>query len=130
MRDLNERTVGWGLGLVGGLLFGVGGLLALALGTFNLAIGHSLAGIGDFGAAIAMLVVGGLALLFTYLANGAWKGYALTPAIGLLLVGAVGGLWLGTVSILGLLGGLFVFLAGLLYLIPPAIVGVKSIATA
>ena len=129
MRELNERNVGWGLGLLGGLLFAVGSLVAMAVGAFDLALGHPLVGIGSFGVAVAMLIVGGLAVLFSWFAHGAWKGYPLTPAIGLLVIGTVGALWLGFGNGFALLGGLAVFLGGILFLVPSAVVGVKSLTT-
>ncbi len=127
MSELDERRIGWGLGLAGGVLFGLSGLLSMALGTFNLALGHVEAGIGGFAAAVAALAVAGLAVLFSYVGNGRWKGYPLTPGLGLLVIGTVGGLWLGFGSVLALVAGLLVFLAGLLYLIPATVVGVKAL---
>ncbi len=128
MSELDERRIGWGLGLAGGVMFGLSGLVSLALGTLNLALGHLQAGIGGFAFALAAFVVAGLAVLFTHVGNGRWKGYALTPGLGLLVIGTVGGLWLGFGSVLALAGGLLVVLAGLLYLIPATVVGVKALA--
>jgi hypothetical protein len=130
MTELDERRIGWGLGLAGGIAFGVGGLLSLALGTVNLALGHLGAGVGGLAAGIAAFVVAGLGIFFSYAGNGRWSGHALTPGIGLVVVGFAGTVMLGPVSVLAVIGGLLLLLAGVLYLIPPAVVGVKALAAA
>jgi hypothetical protein len=130
MSDLTERSLGWGFGLLGGLLFLAGALVAFIAGSVDLAFGHTLSAVGNGTAAVVLLALGALALLFSFLAHGRWKGHPLTPGILLVVTGAIGWGFLGFGNVLALVGALFVFLAGLLFLIPSAVSGVRTLASA
>jgi hypothetical protein len=130
MSDFTERSLGWGFGLLGGLLFLAGALVALIVGSVDLAFGHTLSAIGNGGAAVVLFVLGAVAILFSSLAHGSWKGHPLTPGIILVVTGVIGWGVLGFGNVVALVGAVFVFLAGLLLLIPSAVSGVKTLATA
>jgi len=131
MSDLTERGVAWGLGVVGGVLFLAAALVSLAVGTFDLAVGHAMSALGAGTEAVVLFVVGALALFFSYLAHRPWQSHAFTAGVLLVVIAAIGWVVLGFGgNLLALLGAVFVFLAGVLYLIPSALTGVKTLATA
>jgi len=131
MSDLTERKLGWGFGLLGGLLIVAGALVNAFVGTFDLATGRFAGALGAGSAAVLLFVVGALALFFAYLAHRTWSDRPIVAGILLVVIAAIG--WGVTGfggSILALLGALFVFLAGLLFLLQPALASAKSLATA
>jgi hypothetical protein len=131
MTDLTERTLGRGFGLLGGVLILVAAVVALLVGAADLVLGRSFGALNAASEAILLFVVGALALFFTWLAHTSWSGRPITSGILLVVVAVIGWgmLGLGT-NIIALVGSLFVFLAGVLYLIPPAVSGVRTLATA
>jgi hypothetical protein len=131
MSDLTERRLGWGFGLLGGLLFIAGAIVSGAVGAFDLAVGHPMSALGAGTAAVLLFVVGALALFFSYLAHRPWQDRPLTAGILLVVVAAIGWgvLALGG-NVLAIVGAVFVFLAGALLLVEPALTGAKRLATA
>ncbi len=131
MADLTERKLGWGFGLLGAGLLGVAGVLSLVLALVNAAGGHAILAMSSITEALLLFVVGGLALFFAYLGHGPWSGQPIASGVLLLVVAAVGWGVLGLgANVIALIGALFVFLAGVLYLVGPAVQGVKHLATA
>lgn len=131
MADLTERTVGYGFGLLGGVLVAVGGLVALALGTADLVVGRMQGTINAWSEAVLLLVIGALALFFAYLGAHGWRERGLVSGTLLVVVSFIGWLILGLGSnLVALVGAIFVFLAGLLYLIEPARQVVHTVASA
>jgi hypothetical protein len=131
MSDLTERKLGWGFGLLGGVLIMVGAVVSAVVGTFDLATGRFAGALIAGSAAVLLFAVGALALFFSYLAHRTWSDKPIIAGILLVVIAAIG--WgvtgLGG-SVFALLGALFVFLAGLLFLLQPALSGVKTLATA
>jgi hypothetical protein len=131
MSDLTERRLGWAFGLVGGVLIVVGALVSAFVGSFDLAMGRFAGALGAGSEAVLLFAVGALALFFAYLAHRPWSDRPLIAGILLVVIAVIG--WgvtgLGG-NVVALLGALFVFLAGLLFLLQPALSGVKTLATA
>lgn len=120
MTALSERRLGHSFGLLGGLLIGLGGLVSFFVGALDLAIGRPFGAFGYGAEGIVLLVVGGLALVFAHLGYRDWSGRPLTCGVLLLVTAALGWAVLGIgPNLLALLGAIFVFLAGLLYLLDP-----------
>jgi hypothetical protein len=120
MVELTERRIGYGFGLLGGLLILVGALWNLVLGTVAVVTRHPYIAVGAYTGTVVLFVVGGLALFFAYLGHGAWRDRSLASGILLVLLAGIGWLVLGLgANVFALIGGLFVFLAGVLYLIEP-----------
>lgn len=120
MVELTERRLGYGFGLLGGGLILVGALLSFVVGTVDLVVRHPFGAFGALSGAVILLVVGGLALFFAYLGHGAWRDRPLASGILLVLLAGIGWLVLGLgANVVALVGALFVFLAGVLYLIEP-----------
>ena len=126
MTDLTERTLGWGFGLLGAVLIVAGGLVAAVQGMVSLFGGH-LAGAGASGGlAVVLIVIGALAGLFAFLGYRGWRDRPLVSGVLLMAIAVVGWVALGLgANLLALVGGLFVFLAGLLYAVGPAIDGAR-----
>ncbi len=131
MSDLTERGLGWAFGLIGGALFVVAAIVSAAVGTFDLAVGRPMGALGAGTDAVVLFVVGALALFFSYLAHRTWKDRPITAGVLLVVIAAIGwaALDLG-VNVFALLGAILVFLAGVLYLVQPALTGAKALATA
>jgi hypothetical protein len=121
METTTERTIGHLFGMLGGLLILVGGLVAVIYGFANLAVGHALGAAGALSEAIVLFVVGGLVLLFAYLGEREWKERPLATGVMLVVLAVIGWAVMGLgANLLALIGGIFVLLAGVLYLIEPA----------
>jgi hypothetical protein len=121
MTDNPEQRLGFGFGLLGGILVALGGLVSLVVGMSDLVLGHSLAAVNAESAAVVLFVVGGLAAFFAWLGHRAWSGRPLTSGLLLVVLALIGWLVMGFGSnVLALVGSLFVFLAGILYLVDPA----------
>lgn len=120
--DTTERGIGHLFGLVGGGLIALGGLVAAVLGTLAAALAHTpLSALAALSAAVILWVVAGLVLLFAHLAEHGWQARPGTTGLLLVVLSVVAWAALGFGgSLLALIGGLFVFLAGVLYLIEPA----------
>jgi len=131
MSDLTERKLGWGFGLLGGVLIMAGAVVSALVGTFDLATGRLTGALYAGSAAVLLFAVGALALFFSYLAHRPWSDKPIVAGILLVVIAAIG--WGVTGfggNVFALLGALFVFLAGLLFLLQPALSGVKTLATA
>ena len=121
MTEVTEQRLGFGFGLLGGILIGLGGLVSLLLGTADLILGRPIGALNAASEGVLLLVVGGLALLFSWLAHRSWADHPITNGVMLMMVAVVGWVVVGIgSSLLGLVGSLFVFLAGVLYLVDPA----------
>ena len=131
MTDLTEQRIGYGFGLLGAALIALGGLVSLVIGAVDLAAGRPVGALGAASAAVVLLVVGGLAAFFAWLGRHDWSARPLVSGILLVVLAAIGWASVGLgANLLGLLGSLFVFLAGVLYLVQPAQKAVASLATA
>ncbi len=131
MSDLTERKLGWGFGLLGGVLLVAAAIVGALIGTFDLVTGRLNGALNAGTEAVLLLAIGALALLFSYLAYRPWKEHPITASILLVVVAAIGWGVLGLGgSVIALLGALCMFLAGLLFLLQPALSSVKSLATA
>ena len=97
------------------------GLVALLVGTADPALGHPLGAVGTRSEAVVLLVVGGLALFFAWLAHRDGSSRALASGVMLVVLAFLGGAVVGIdASLLALVGSLFVLLAGVLFLLEPA----------
>ena len=131
MTNLTERNVGYGFGLLGGLLIALGAVVALIVGVADLFVGRAPGVFPMVSQAVILFVVAGLAGFFAYLGSHAWKDRPLTSGLVLAVLALVGWGILGFgANLLALVGGIFVFLAGVLYLVEPARRAVVSVATA
>jgi hypothetical protein len=131
MSDLTERKLGWGFGLLGGGLLVLAAIVVAVIGTADLVTGRPMSAANAGAEAVLLLAVGALGLFFSYMAYRPWKDHPITAGILLVVIAAVGWGVLGLGgSVIALLGALCVFLAGLLFLLQPALSGVKSLATA
>jgi hypothetical protein len=131
MSDLTERKLGWGFGLLGGLLIVVAAIVSVMVGTVDLATGRTMGALDAGSEAILLFVVGALGLFFSYLAYRSWSDHPITSGILLVVIAVIGWGVLGLGgNVIALVGALFVFLAGLLFLLQPALSSVKSLATA
>lgn len=121
MADLTEQRVGYGLGLVGGLLVAVGGLVSLIVGAADLVLGRPFDGLGAASEAVVLFVVGGLAVFFTWLGRHDWSSRPLASGVLLVVLAFLAWVVVGVgANLLALVGSLFVVLAGVLYLLEPA----------
>lgn len=121
MAELTETRVGFGLGLLGGALIALGGLVSLLLGAADLILGHPIGAINAASEAVVLFVLGGLALFFAWLSHRDWSTRPLASGVLLVVVAVIGWVVVGIgSSLLALIGSLFVFLAGVLYLVGPA----------
>lgn len=127
MTELTERRLGWGFGITGAVLVGLGGLLALLTAAFNLVGSHWGRAAFWGSTAVALFVLAGLAFFFAYLGYRSWSDRPVVCGVILVLLAVVGWIALGLgANVLALVGGLFVFLAGVLYLVEPAIRGFRG----
>ncbi len=131
MADLTERTVGYGFGLLGGLLIVVGGIVALVLGALDLVVGRPVGTVTAWSESVILFVVGALALFFAYLGQHSWRDRGLASGILMVVVALIGWAVLGFGgNLVALIGAIFVFLSGVLYLLEPARRVVHDVATA
>jgi hypothetical protein len=131
MENLTERNLGYGFGLIGGGLLVVAAIVSIVFGTVALVSGHPFAALNAGADALLLFVIGGLAMFFAYLAHGAWKGHPLTGGLLLLVTAGIGSLVLAlNGDVIALIGAIFVFLAGVLFLVEPARSGLHALATA
>ncbi|HTW77109.1 MAG TPA: hypothetical protein VMG14_05020 [Thermoplasmata archaeon] len=118
--DTSERGIGHLFALLGGGLIALGGVVAAVIGIGNALLGRFAGATGALTDAVLLLVVGGLVLLFGHLAEHDWKERSVATGVILVVLAAVGWGILGFGgSVLALVGALFAFLAGVLYLIEP-----------
>ena len=131
MTDWTEQRLGYAFGLVGGLLFLLGALVALALGTVDLVKGHTFGALDAWAETIVLIVVGGLTMFFAYLGHRTWRDRPLAAGLLLVVLAALGWAVLGLgANLLAIVGALFAFLAGILYLVGPVRSTVSHLATA
>jgi hypothetical protein len=131
MTDLTERRLGFGFGLLGGALIALGGLVSLVAGAADMIVGHTFAAASAGSLAIVLFVVGGLALLFSWLGHRNWKDRPLVSGVMLVVIAAIGWGVLGFgANLIALIGAIFVFLSGMLYLVEPVRREVHAVATA
>lgn len=122
MAYLTEARVAYGFGLLGGVLLLVGALFALVLGAAFLVGGHVLGAAGLWMQTLLLVVFGLLALFFTRLGFGGWSGHPLSAGVMLLVVAMLAAITIGFgVNIVAAIGVVFVALAGILYVLEPAI---------
>ena len=120
MTDLTERNLGYGFGLLGGLLIVIGAIVALMTGVADLVLSHPFATINAWSESVVLFVVGALALFFAYLGQHSWRDRGLVSGIMMVVVAVLGWtvLGLGT-NLVALVGAIFVLLSGILYLVEP-----------
>jgi uncharacterized membrane protein HdeD (DUF308 family) len=120
MADFTERTLGYGFALIGGVLIALAGLISLAAGGFQLAFGHATSALNAWSEGLVLLVVGGLAIFFAWLAHRQWSGRLLASGVLLVVLAGIGWAVLGLEgNVVAMIGAIFVFLAGVLYLVVP-----------
>ena len=121
MAEWTEQRLGYGFGLLGGALIALGGVVNLVAGTADLLLGRPIGAISAASAAVVLFVVGGLAILFAWLGRHDWAPRPFASGILLVVTAVVGWVVVGIdVNLLALVGSLFAFLAGVLFLIEPA----------
>ncbi len=131
MAEMTEQRLGYGFGLVGGALIALAGVVSLVVAAIVAVAGHPFGAASAAGGAIVLFVVGGLAMFFAWLARHDWSGRPFASGVLLVLLAIVGWVVVGLdASLLALVGSLFVFLAGVLFLIEPAKKVVTHAATA
>ncbi len=120
MTELTERKLGWGFGIAGGVLLFAAALVALIIAVADLAVSRPVSAATSATEAILFFVVGGLALLFSHLGYRSWSDRPIVSGVLLVVIAIVGWAVLGLAThVLALAGALFVFLAGVLYLVGP-----------
>lgn len=131
MSQITERSLGYGFGLLGGVLIGIAAILSLVVGAVDLVAGRGFGAINAGAEAIVLFVVAGLAVFFAYLAHTAWSNRPLASGVMLVVIAAIGWavLGLGT-NVIAVIGAIFVFLAGILFLVEPTRSAVASVTTA
>jgi hypothetical protein len=129
MTELTEQRVGYGFGLLGGVLIAIGGLVSLALGTADLLLGRPYGALSAASEAVVLFVLGGLAIFFAWLGRHDWSSRPLASGILLVVLAVLG--WVVGVgaNLLALVGSLFVVLAGVLYLLEPAKKAASAVVT-
>ena len=121
MVDLSEERVGYGFGLIGGLLFLIGALVALMAGTLELVGGRIAVGLNAVSTTVLLAVFGVLAIFFARLGHRGWSDRPVSAGLLLIVVALLGALTVGLgANVLALVGAVFVLLGGLLYLVEPA----------
>ena len=121
MTTITERGLAYGFGLLGGGLILLGSIITFALGAVDLALGHSLGAITSATLGLVLLVVGALVLFFAYLGHHDWSDRPLACGVLLVTLAVVGWAFLGLgANVVAVVGALFAFLAGILFLIEPA----------
>lgn len=120
MATWTERTLAFGFGLLGGLLFLVAALVSFGVGMADTLLGRWSGAVDAGSAAVLLAVVGGLALFFAYLGHREWSNRPIVTGAALVAVAVIGWVTLAAgVDLLTVLAAIFVFLAGLLTLASP-----------
>ncbi|MCI4334983.1 MAG: hypothetical protein L3K04_05090 [Thermoplasmata archaeon] len=121
MVHLSETRLGYGFGLLGGSLLLLGGLVSLVVGFVDLVVGHPFGAISSAGLAVVLFVVGALAIFFAWLAHHDWSDRPTAGGVLLVVLAVIGWAFLGLgANVVALIGALFVFLGGVLFLVEPA----------
>ncbi len=130
MAELTEQRLGYGFGLVGGLLIALGGVVSFAFGVADLVVGRSFGALNAMSETVILFVVGGLAAFFAWLGYRDWSSRPLASGVLLVVMAVLGWAVVGVgANLLALVGSLFVFLAGILYLIDPAKKATRALVT-
>jgi hypothetical protein len=130
MAELTEQRLGFGFGLLGGVLIALGALVALAVGTVDLVLGRPLGAVNAATEAVLLLVVGGLAIFFAWLARHDWSAQPLTSGVLLVVTAVIAWVVFGVGgNLLALVGSLFVLLAGILFVVGPTKRAASAIAS-
>jgi len=131
MSNLTEKRLGYGFGLLGGGLILLGSLVSILVGVVDLAIGRPFGALNSATLAVVLFVVGGLVLFFTWLARRDWNDRPIASGVMLVVLSVVGWAFLGLgENVISLVGALFAFVAGVLYLVEPAKRAATSVVTA
>lgn len=131
MSNLSERRLGYGFGLLGGGLILLGSLVSLFAGMVDLALGRPSGAISAGSLAIVLFVIGGLALFFAWLARHDWADRPLPSGVLMVVIAVLGWGFLGLGgNVVSLVGAIFVFVGGLLFLVEPAKTVVTSVVAA
>jgi len=131
MANLTERRLGYGFGLLGGGLILLGSLVSLFVGMVDLAVGRPSGALSSGSLAIVLFVIGGLAIFFAWLARHDWADRPLASGVLLVVISAVGWAFLGLgANVIALVGAIFVFVGGVLFLVEPAKNAVTSVVPA
>ena len=124
------RSLGWIVGLLGGALLFIAGLIGLVSGLSGGLGGKVAVGASGVGGAVVLLVIGIVALFFVRRAHGWWRGRPVSSGIFLLVIAVVGWILLGLgANLVTLAGAVLVFLSGVLFLVSPAVAGIKSLTS-
>ena len=121
MSDLTEQRLGYGFGVLGGVLIALGGLVSLIISAADLVLGRPLGALGAASEAVVLFVVGALAVFFAWIGHRGGATRPITSGVILVVLAVLGWAVLGVGSdLLALIGSLFVLLAGVLFLLEPA----------
>jgi hypothetical protein len=127
MATWTEQRLGHGFGLLGGLLIGIAGLLSLVASAVFLVLGRPFGALGYGAEGVLLLVIGGLAALFAHLGYRSWRGHPLSGGVLLIVTAVLAWAVVGLgPNVLAILGALFVFLGGVLYLLGPLDKGISN----
>jgi len=117
---LNQRRIGWFLGLLAALLFGIAGLVDLGSALFASIGGHVLRGIGEAGSGIVELVVAVVTLVVAGLSARTFARFELAGGLILLVLVVLEAVVLGfSGSLLTVLGVIFSAISGVLFVTTP-----------
>ncbi len=118
MADHGGRGLGFLFGVLGGILVVVQGLIDLVRSAFYLAVGHPFVGLGWLGATVVLVILGLVFIAFAAYGASRTTDRALAAGVVLLVIALLGLVLLGFGNgIIGLLGTVFVIIAGLLYIV-------------
>jgi hypothetical protein len=121
MGTITESRLAFWLGMIGGGLIAIGGLGSIFSGFVDLALGRVGGAMDATSTGFVLVVVGGLAMLLAYLARREWSSRPLTGGLALVLLALVGWAFLGLAgAALPLVGGLLVFVSGVLLAVEPS----------
>jgi hypothetical protein len=130
--DTSERGIAHLFGIVGGGLLWLGGIVAAAFGVADAILGRGFGmELALLSEAVLLFVVGGLVLVFSHLGTHEWRDRSLASGILLVVLAVVGWGILGLGgNVLALVGALFAFLAGVIFLIDPTRHAARSLVSA
>ncbi len=118
MPEHGGRGLGLLFGALGGALIVLEGLIDFVKGAFFLAVGRPYLGLGALGASVLFVVLGLVLIMFAFLGSVRQQDRALAAGVVMVVVALLGILLLGFANgLLGLLGAIFVLIAGLLYVV-------------
>ncbi|MCI4368867.1 MAG: hypothetical protein L3K09_04815 [Thermoplasmata archaeon] len=130
MANWTEERVALALGLSGGLVFLVGAFVTLLTGSVDLVTGRLTGALDLWSDALLLSVLGGLAMLFSYLGHSTWRDRPFSAALVLIVVALLAAAVLGPGTVVfTLIGAMLVGVAGVLYLIDPMTRAVHYVAT-